>query len=266
MQSRALAGSPWLWLAAGIAFSPALAEIAGQTVSNPRTTTPIIAGSLLVLASVRCRVRETPGRTVALGLLAAAAVLEILGILGGSSTFARVSVPVAVVGVSRMLGHPPLATALLSLWLVPIPVSLLEPLREPFENGAAAFVAAVGSLVSPDAVAVGPLVRASGRSFELRAPDAGLHLAHLLALVGWYGAVLRGEGLGAAARMAGKTALLTLPLQPIFLAVAALALLAVGPSAARGVLDPGLPALVLVTALPWAERGRRRSVKGLARP
>ncbi len=257
MQARGFASSPWLWIAAGVAFSPALAEIAAQTVSNPRTTTPVIAGALLLVAATRSRSHEAPERAVALGLLAAAAGLELFGILGGSSTFARVSVPVAVVALSRLLGHPPLATALLSLWLVPIPVSLLEPLREPFENGAAMFVAAVASLASPDASAVGPLVRAGGRSFELHAPDAGIHLAHLLTLVGWYAAVLCGEGIGAAARLAGKAALLTVPLQPVFLTAAAFAFVTLGPWAARGVLDPGLPALVLVTALPWAERRRR---------
>lgn len=257
MQARGVTSSPWLWMAAAVAFSPALAEIAAQTVSNPRTTTPIIAGALLLLASARSRTREVPERGLALGLLTVAALLELFGILGGSSTFARVSVPVAVVAVSRLLGHPPLATALLSIWLVPIPVSLLEPLREPFENGAAAFVAAVASLVRPDASAVGPLVRADGRSFELHAPDVGLHLAHLLTLVGWYAAVLRGERISAAARLAGIAALLTLPLQPVFLTAAALALIAFGPAAARAVLDPGLPVLVLLTALPWAERRRR---------
>lgn len=258
MHARAPLPSAWLWLAAAVAFSPALAEVAAQTVTNPRTSTPVIAGALLFAAAWRSPLREAPHRPTGLALLTLATALELLGILGASSTFARISVPIAVVGVARLLGHPPLAIALLSLWLVPIPVSLLEPLREPMENGAAAFVAAMATLLGSDASAVGPLVRAGGRSFELHAPDAGLHLAHLLTLAGWYGAALRGERLAGAVRLAARAALLTLPLQPVFLTLATLALLAFGPEAARGVLDPGLPALVLLTALPWAERGRLR--------
>jgi hypothetical protein len=248
----------WLWLAAGVAFSPSLAEIARQTVAIPRTITPIAAALMLALCALRDRSDEAPSPRIAVALLVLASAFELLGILGGAATLSRISVPLAILGISRLVGHPGWATALLSIWLVSIPVSLLAPLNTALEHGAARFIASVAGLLAPDASAVGPLVRAGGRMLDVQASDAGLHLAQLLALGGWYGAALRGAPLASVLRASALWALLALALQPLFLSLAALVLVTLGPAAARALLEFALPALVIVTMLALAERSFRR--------
>jgi hypothetical protein len=253
MQASVRSPSPWLWLAAAVAFSPALADLTLHALSTPRAIAPLLAAVLLVVGTLRTRAPVASNRPAAIALLAFAASLEVFGIVGGIAALARASVAVALVAMAQLVGRPPLSTALLSLWLVPIPVSLLEPVRGPIEHAVAAFVAAVAGLASPGIVAVGPIVRAGGVSFEIDTREAGLHLAHLLALLGWYGAARRGGEPRTAAWSAAKAALLVLPLQPLFLVLAAIALVIGGPGAARALLTI-LPVVVASVGVWRAER------------
>jgi len=259
MRTRAGFSASWLWLAVAAGFSPALVELAVKTAEPPRSVTVVVAAALLIAAAWREHTEDEPHRGSGIALLALASALEIVGILGGASTFARISVPLAVIGTARLLGRPTLPVALLSFWLVPIPVFLLEPVRAPLEHAAASAVAAALQLFSGAGTAVGPLVRAHGETLELQSPDAGLHLAHLLALLGWYGSVILGASIGSAARTAMIAAFLAVPLQPVFLGLAAFAFHVSGSTAARALLDLGLPALVIVAFLAWAEQRRRRA-------
>ncbi len=173
MQVTARTATGWIWVAAAVAFSPALVEVARQTVEFPQKTTPLVAALLLVVSAWRETAREMPGRSGAIVLLAVAAALELLGVLGGAATLARASLPLAFVGIARLLGRPPLRIALISLWLVPIPVSLVALVQTPLDQAAARFVAWVARLLGDAATsAVGPLVRVGEQSFELRASDA----------------------------------------------------------------------------------------------
>jgi hypothetical protein len=147
--------------------------------------------------------------------------------------------------------------ALLSIWLVPIPLFLLEPMRTSLEHAAASVVAAALQLFGGAGIAVGPLVRAHGESLELQSPDAGLHLAQLLALLGWYASVIVRASIGSAARTAAIAAFLAIPLQLVFLGLAAFAFQMIGSTAARRLLDLGLPALLIVAFVGWAEQRRR---------
>ncbi len=227
--------------------------------------TVVVAAALLIVAAWRERSRDEPHLGSGIAVLALASLLEIVGILGDASTLTRLSVPLAVIGTARVLGRPTLPVALLSLWIVPIPVFLLEPVRAPLEHAAASVVARALQLFSGAGTAVGPLVRAQGEVLELQSPDAGLHLAHLLALLGWYASVILHASVGSAARTGLVAAFLAVPLQPVFLGLAAFAFHVSGASAARGLLDLGLPALVTVGFLAWAEQRRRRALPAALR-
>jgi hypothetical protein len=259
MQVTVRTPTAWIWVAAGVAFSPALFELARQTVEFPQKTTPLVAALLLLVSARRESAREVPGRGGAILLLAAAAALELLGVLGGAATLARASVPLALVGIARLLGRPPLRIALISLWLVPIPVSLVALVPMPLDQAAARFVASVAELLGVAASSVGPLVRVGEQSFELSAAMAAVHLAWLLALLGWYAAALRGEELARAAATALASALLVLLLQPLLLVMAALALVWLGPPAAGALLDPVFPLVVALGGMLLAERGRAQA-------
>lgn len=266
MDAYAHPPSPWLWLAAAAAFSPALAELLRQTAASPFNPTPLFAAVLLACGSWRDRSATPPARRTALVLLAAACCLELLGILGGAATLGRASLSLAIVGMARLLGRPPLWVALLSLWLVPIPVSVVEPIRTPLESAAAAIVAGSARLAGAPAVAVGPLVRIGGTTLALQPSDGGLHLAHQLALLGWYAASSRGQALPAAARQGLATALLAAPLQPLFLAAAGLLLSWGGKGAARAVLDVVAPCLLVLATIVWTERAGARRPLPRSRP
>jgi hypothetical protein len=259
MHDRVAPAAPWLWLAVGAAFSPAIVELVRSSGDTPRSAISVLAAVLLVASAWRERTGGAPARGPAIALLALASLLELFGILGAASTLSRLSVAIAVIGTARLCGRPTLPAAFLAMWLVPIPVSLIEPIRVPLEHGAASFVALVLRLFTGDGVAVGPLVRAGGQALELQSGDAGLHLAHLLALLGWYAGVLRGATVRDAARLAAGAALLVLPLEPFFLALAALVLTLHGPASVRGLLDVGFPVAVTLAGLAWAERGRSRA-------
>lgn len=263
MQVTARTAVGWIWVAAAIAFSPAFFEVARQTVEFPQKTTPLLAALLLVVSAWRESARERPGRSGAMGLLAVAAALELLGVLGGAATLARASLPLALVGIARLLGRPPLRIALISLWLVPIPVSLVVLVQMPLDEAAARFVAWVAGLLGGAANSVGPLVRVGEQSFELSAATAAVHLAWLLALLGWYSAALRGQELARAALAALKSVLLVLVLQPLLLLLTALTLVWLGPPAAGALLDPVFPLVVALGGVLLAERGRAQARAGI---
>ena len=121
--------STWLRVGAVIAFSPALADLALHALSTPRAIAPVVAAALLIAGTVRSRAEPASNRRAAFAVLAFAASLEVLGIVANIAALSRTSVTLAVVAMAQLTGRPPLTTALLSLWLVPIPVSLLEPVR-----------------------------------------------------------------------------------------------------------------------------------------
>lgn len=254
MQASTRSSSLWLWLAAAVAFSPALAALALPVLSTPRAITAPVAAALLISSAVRERGRGAAPPRPATLWLALAAALEVFGIFGGVAVATRVSVPMAIAAMALRTGAPTLPAALLSLWLVPIPISLLEPVRAPVEHAVGAYVAAVAALGSPEAIAAGPMVRVRATTLELDVRDAGLHLAHLLALLGWYGASRRGEGIARAAWSAAKTASGALLLQPIFLALAAFALVLGSAGWARALLSPILPGIVVAIGVLRSER------------
>ncbi len=95
-------------------------------------------------------------------------------------------------------------------------------------------------------------MRVGALSFEIDTREGGLHLAHLLALLGPHGPGAVRDEPWAAAWSAAKAAFLVLPLQPLFLALAALVLVVGGPTGARAALTI-LPVMVVGFGIP----GRR---------
>lgn len=249
---------PWLWLAAAVAFSPSLVDLAGPAIRLPRDRASFVLAAILLLRAALVLRAETPARRQGAVLLLLAVALQLFGIVGDASTLGRMSVGLAIIGVSRFGGRPPLAAALLSLWLVPIPVSVLEPFRAPLENAAAAFVAAVAELLGAPAQAVGPVVRLGAQSLELQVSAAGVQLGHLLSLLGWYAGAMRGETplrcLRSAALWGACGVALALPC----LAAAGAALVGSGPGLARMLLDHALPLLLALAGFVLAEARRPR--------
>ncbi len=264
--SRTAPLSPTLvWAALAVAFSPALADLASAAADVPANATIVFAAALSAVAALRDRAAGPARPGAGIALLAAAALLEIVGILGGTAFATRASVPVAIVGGAHLLGRPSLVTALLTAWLVPIPVGLLEIVRVPLEHGAAEVVAASARALSVGAEAVGPIVRTGNGTLETTSRHAGTHLAHLLALVGWFAAAVRHESLARAVRRAGLGALLAFPVQLAALALAGALLHSSGPETALGLLDQIVPGVSLILGVAWAERGRARAPRAAPR-
>lgn len=251
---------PWLWIAAAVAFSPSLADLLGHALELPRDRLSFVVATILFLRAAFLLRGETPAPRQGAAILLTAVVLQFFGILGDASTLQRLSVSLALVGVARFSGRPPRAAALLALWMVPIPVSLLEPFRAVLENAAAAWVATVAGLLAPAATAIGPVVRLDDAALELHASDAGIQLAHLLSSLGWYAAALRGERLAGDLRRAALFAVLGLLLAFVSLAVSGVAFVTSGPALARGILDPLVPTGAALAGFVVAERGRQRPV------
>ena len=174
----------WLWLAAAVAFSPSLVELAQHALALPRDRISFVLAALLLVRFSLTTTRGARDARAGVALLGVAVLLQFFGILGDALTLGRASVAVAVIALSRITGRPAATGAILALWLVPIPISVLEPVRGPLENAAADAVAAFCGLLGSPALAVGPMVRVADSSLELRVSDAGLHLAHVLSLLG----------------------------------------------------------------------------------
>lgn len=250
---------PLVWAALAVAFSPALADLASAASDVPANATIVFAAALSVVAALRDRAAGPARRGAGVALLAVASGFEILGILGGTAAATRVSVPLAILGGSQLLGRPSLVAALLTLWLVPIPIGLLEMVRAPLEHAAAEVVAVSVRTLGAGAEAVGPMVRSANGTLEMSGRHGGVHLAHLFSMIGWFGATVRHESLAAAVRRAGLGALLAFPVQLAALALAGVLLHSSGPETALGLLDQIVPGVSLILGVAWAERGRARA-------
>jgi len=182
------------WLALGAAFSPVLAGVLRDLPPDGAQSAPLVAAVLLIATSWRDAAapfassppRGPWSRGSALALLAGGLVLELLGLAADAATLARAGLPVAVVGLAGWLGAPRRPVALLALWLVPLPVSLLAVTSPELESLWAQLAAGFLRAVGIDVEGGGSLLRASGAVLSLAAADGGGTYAHLLACLGWY--------------------------------------------------------------------------------
>lgn len=252
--------SPWLlWSALAVALSPSLVDLARHVVANPWARGAAVFPFLLAWSAYTAEERDRPARD-GLVWLALGVALSLVGVGGGMPRVGRPGIALAVIGLARATGAPPLRCALLAAFAIPPPTQLVA-LLSPGLEGAAAWLAArvagllgSGALVDWSRAREIRLVASDGGALSLYPADGGLALAWSLAGVGWFAAVRRGGSLRAASRRALRWGTAALPLQALALgAASALALLG-APHAARAGLD-AVVAVAAIAALWLAVRG-----------
>lgn len=237
-----LKGRSWLlWIALGVALSPALIDWVRQV-----TTSPWARGAalfpLLLLWSVR---RDaTPVRPVrdGFGWLALGLVLTVIGVGGGMPRVGRPGIALAAIGLARAIGFPSTPRMLLAAFAIPIPAQLLAALAPGLEAAVAGLVARAATLAGVAAhldesrVSALRFVAPAGY-LELFPGDGGLPFAWSLAGIGWFAAVQRGAESFGALRATLAPALAAFALQAIVLVMACSATALGAAAFARVLLD-----------------------------
>lgn len=261
----AVAASPreaaWLWAGLVLAFSPALGELASHWRAEPWARYSAL-GLWLLPRSATALAERVPGRRDGLLWIFAGLALEVFAAAAGPAKLGRPGLVLGVLGMARALGHPPLRSAALAVFLVPVPAALArlpEPLLRPLlEQPAAALAKGLGA-----AVEAGPVGIARGEELLRVYPhDLGVPLAALFAGAAFAAYVVRGAAAPRALVAAAAASLLALPAQLAALLVAALLLEARGAGVARRWLDDGpwlLGAFAALVAFEAARRTRARS-------
>jgi hypothetical protein len=251
---------PLLWIALGVAFSPALVDLVTSLGATDRWWGVVWAPLLLAAALLRVPARPSPPRRDGLVGLALGALLECVGLLGGSGTLARLGLPVAVTGLARWLGRPSLGVAALAFFAVPPPTSFGSALTPAPESALARAAAWVVTACGGELAANGPLLHTPTHRLELFSSDTGLAVAVELAAFGWYSALRQAAAAPAPALRAVAWSALVVVVQPAAVGVAVALLLAGAPRLARGWLDWGLVAVTALFAFTAIERraGDRR--------
>jgi len=257
---------PWsLWIALAFAFSPVALELARDwPMIFAAASLAVPVGLLARTARLRGRASGAAaparalspalGRRLGASLVAAGGCIELLGIASGAWSVARAGPALAVAGVLMWAHRWPLREAALALWLVPVPAFAYVTTTPVVESAYGAAAAALLGVLGVPVELSGPMVRSGQTVLELQPAYNGLHVAWLLALLGWYGALRRGGGLTEALRRALLAALLAPPVQ---LGATALALAAVAlgaPGVARAWLEHGLWIAVAAAGIVQAER------------
>jgi hypothetical protein len=241
------------WLALGCAFSPVLFQLAKAIPEAPFGWTLLLAPVLIFAAAARCERGAQPRRSWAPILLIAGLLIELVGLGGGSPGVARLGLPISVVGLSLWTGMPPLMTALLALWAIPIPGSFYGLTTPNVESAYAQLSVALGNAFGADLHSSGPLIRSGTHRLELDPHDSGIHLAFLITELCWYAAIRHGSPLVVALIRTAGVALLAIPLQLFAIWVAVLLLAAGATDVANFWLDHGAWLLIAILGVVWIE-------------
>lgn len=229
------------WLALGFAFSPVLVDLARAVGSERYGGSLLLAAGLAGFAAARETRPARPGGPGGVALVIAGLALEALGLSGGSDSIARLGLPVSILGLALRDGRPAPATALLALWVVPLPTFVHELASPAAESALAGLAARSAAALGLDAVARGPIVEAgAGGSLRLSSGHGGLHLAAVLAELGWYAGARRGRDPARCAVRAALAATLAALGQPLAVLGAVALLATCGPDWASLWLDHGL--------------------------
>ena len=238
VKGRADVATVSLMLATVFALSPVLVDVWQQWIGFPWTRSSAVFAPLCVLLLWRAE-REQPHRD-GLAVLVLAIVATVLLVAGDRLAWARLLIPLAIIGLCRARGIADLRTALLCVFALPLPGLVnkwLAPALPEFVIGAATLpLRAVGAVVerTADQIAV------SGHWLEFEPSDGGASLIFLFAGLGWAGAVAARAPL--AKRVIGWS-LCAIPVQAAIWALALVLLASLGAPPARAALDH-LPALV----------------------
>jgi hypothetical protein len=254
------------WLALGCAFGPVLIQLADRIPEAPFGWGVLLAPALMISLATRDQRRALPRRGWAQALLIIGLVIELLGLAGGSPGIAGLGLPVSVVGVALWTGAPPVRTALLALWALPIPTTAYGLTTPNLESAYAEFGAACAAMLGAELDASGPLIRTGVGRLELDPYHSGIHLAFVATELVWYAAARNGTSVQKALARMAVVALLAFPLQVVAV-LAAIALLVAGaPEAATFWLDHGVWLLTALLGVVWIETRRARSKQPGKRP
>jgi len=228
-------GSGWqlmLWLGLLVAFSPVWPDLLELLIEQPWSRVALVFPWLAWMAS-----REDSGRSAPTawgrGLLVFGLAFELLAIGADVVRVARLGLGVAAVGLCLAGGWTSVRVALLLLWAVPMPASLLNqlgPMLARLHASVADWTLSTAGL-AVDRLGTGGL-RSGGEELVLGAADGGLQSMVAFAGFGWFWATRRGAPMTGLLRGAGGWALSALPLQMIVVTTAGAAF-AAGASADR---------------------------------
>jgi len=248
---------PVLWIALCAALSPSLVDLGGHWAARPWALASAIFAPLWLLATLRDR---SPRRPHADGyLLLALGLVVALGCAGGGmARLGRPGIPLAILGLSRVLGRPTPARALIAAWMVPVPDALVNALSPGLESAIAAAAVALARGFGVDASFTDGQLAGPAGALVLGAADGGLPLAVLLGGLGWYRAASSGASIGAAAVAALRSAPWALPVQIVALCLACGLALAGASGLAADLLHYGVWMAAMAAA--WIG-GRRRSAR-----
>lgn len=253
-----------LWVALGAALSPALVELGAHLQAEPRTRYVVVPFGLLLLAlgSDLSKVRPrsslpASGTVLGLALLAGGLLVELAGWVAGPPQLARLSLPLAVLGMACVTGVPRAKAALLALWLVPVPAAALRIPSPALESGLAQVAALPFTLLTDLRFDGRAFVAETGRLW-LEPAYGGLPLAALFAAIAWAAAARQGRAWTQAIRATAIAGALAFPVQILGLAAGAGLLLLATPDAGRFWLDHGLWMFAAAGALVLAHRSTRR--------
>lgn len=236
IRAETISGTAFLWLALGFALSPALVELLRHWANEPwargsATFVPLFAAAALADRSWR---RPRRGGW----LLVASALLLVLAIFaGGFARVGRLGIPLAVLGMARALGHPSLAIAAITCFVIPIPFGLTTIFSPGLESAAAHVAHAVAQVCGADWAVSGSTVATAGGSLALAGPDMGLPLAQLLAGLGFCAAVAARDSLSRGLLRMVRWALWAVPAQGLALFGGVVCLALAGADLARAFLD-----------------------------
>jgi len=257
-RARILLVLPWLCLA--VALSPALLELARHLGAAPWAGYTAVVAALFGI-TVAAAPEDAPRRRPGLLLLGAAITTQLLAAAAGPPGLGRLALPLGITGLACWLGRPAPRVAALSVFLVPVPYTVVAALSPALE---ASLLQAAAALASPLAGgglgAEGRVLRGGAAEFWVRPPHGGLPLAALLAAGLALRAVRRGKGILAAGLAAALGAGIALPLQVIALGAAVLLAASGRPDTAWAWLDRGVAVLAGAALLAEAAFASRRNV------
>lgn len=256
-----------LWVALGIALSPALLDWSLQVWTSPWARGAAIFPLLLLWSA---RHDPTPARPSRDGFawLALGLALTLVGVGGGMPRVGRPGIALAVIGLARATGFPSAPRALLAAFAIPIPSQVLAVLTPALQTAVASLVARGAALSG-----MGAHVEATPANalrfvaphgvLELFPGDGGIPLAWSFAGIGWFAAVQRGAAIPAALRAAAGPAAGALVLQLLVLALACTSTLLGAAGFARTLLDQCVLVATLA-ALGVAVHALRGAPTGMA--
>ncbi len=251
-----------LWLALLVVIAPLLSDLLRHMAEQPWARYSLIFAALLLIESLR---RKGTGTRHASGyVLVTFGLLWIsLGIFGGEEfiRFARPGIPLSILGLALVLGHPPVEVALLSIWTIPAPTAVLNILSPQGESLLLMTAAMPLSLLGHPSTLEGGTVSFALGALVLGREDSGLVLVTVLSGLGWWVAIRREATLSGCVRSAICWAPLGIPLQwlAVFMAVA---LTAAGrPEWAAGLLAHGIWVCTSIIVLAVIFHQQRRAVE-----